>query len=209
IAADLLPERSSKLLPGLGMFGLGPWYTGDCTDYAEVRADERDTRVDIVSKGFLGLTVTCARCHDHKYDPISQKDYYALAGIFNASGFWEWNLAPEDEVARGKAYQAKVREVQNELTDFLETSVIDVAEALARDTSRHMMAGRRIRLSQTKLNVAAMATEEKLDPETLKRWIKYLGATDRQHPYLRAWDALMAKGGGTDEEARRVADEFQ
>jgi hypothetical protein len=209
IAADLLPERSSKLLPGLGMFGLGPWYTGDCTDYAEVRADERDTRVDIVSKGFLGLTVTCARCHDHKYDPISQKDYYALAGIFNASGFWEWNLAPEDEVARGKAYQAKVREVQNELTDFLETSVIDVAEALARDTSRYMMAGRRIRLSQTKLNVAAMATEEKLDPETLKRWIKYLGATDRQHPYLRAWDALMAKGGGTDEEARRVADEFQ
>ena len=211
IAADLLPEgeRSNKLLPGLGMFGLGPWYTGDCTDYAEVRADERDTRVDVLTKGLLGLTVTCARCHDHKYDPISQKDYYALAGVFNSSGFWEWNLAPDDQVARGKAYQAKVREAQNELTEFLETSVIDVAEALARDTSKYMMAGRKIRLSKTKLDPAAVAAEEKLDPETLRRWVKYLGATERMHPYLRDWDKLMASGGGTDEEAGRLADEFQ
>jgi cytochrome c553 len=209
IAADLLPDKSNKLLPGLGMFGLGPWNTGDCTDYAEVRADERDTRVDVVSKGLLGLTVTCARCHDHKYDPISQKDYYALAGIFNSSGYAEWNLASNEEVARGKAHQAKVREVQNALTEFLETSVIGVAETLARDTSRYMMAGRKIRRSKAKLDAGVVASEEKLDPETLKRWVKYLGATDRQHPYLRSWDTLMAKGGGSDEETRRLADEFQ
>ena len=110
IAADLLPdkEQSKKLLPGLGLFGVGPWYTNDCVVFTESRAEERDTRIDVLTKGFLGLTVTCARCHNHKYDPISQKDYYSLAGIFNSSGYWEYNLAQDELVAQSRAYQAKV-----------------------------------------------------------------------------------------------------
>ncbi len=44
--------------------------------------DDWDERVDAVSRGLLGLTVGCARCHDHKFDPILTKDYYALAGVF-------------------------------------------------------------------------------------------------------------------------------
>ncbi len=42
-------------------------------------------RIDVVCKGLLGLTVTCARCHDHKFDPIPQQDYYSLRGIFDSS----------------------------------------------------------------------------------------------------------------------------
>lgn len=76
IAADLLPEKERKdLMPALGFFGLGPWFTGDDVVFAEARANERDDKIDALTKGFLGLTVTCARCHDHKYDSISQKDY--------------------------------------------------------------------------------------------------------------------------------------
>src|SRR5581483_279450 len=44
-----------------------------------------DDRIDVVSRGLLGLTVACARCHDHKYDPIPQKDYYSLYGVFASS----------------------------------------------------------------------------------------------------------------------------
>ena len=60
IAADLLPDQRDpkKLLPGLGLFGLGPWNTGDCVVYNESRAEERDVEIDVLSKGFLGLTVT-------------------------------------------------------------------------------------------------------------------------------------------------------
>ncbi len=47
--------------------------------------DIYNDRIDTVSRGFLGLTVACARCHDHKYDAISQKDYYALYGVFASS----------------------------------------------------------------------------------------------------------------------------
>jgi cytochrome c553 len=211
IAADLLPDQpdETKLLPGLGLFGLGPWYTGDCVVYSDSRADERDTRVDVLSKGILGLTVTCARCHDHKYDPISQKDYYALAGIFYSSGYKEYNLAAAAQVSERQKYDAMVRVKQTELGEFLETSAVDVAQMLARETRRYMMASRKILTSKTKIDSAAVAGEEKLDAETLQRWVKYLGSTARQHPYLRDWDALMARGGGSDTDAERLADQFQ
>ena len=210
IAADLLPnnQQSKKLLPGLGLFGLGPWNTGDCVVYNESRAEERDSQIDVLSKGFLGLTVTCARCHDHKYDPISQKDYYALGSVFNASGYAEYNMAPDDQVARAKAFQEKLRAKQSAITDFMETSVIDVAETFARQTARYMLAGRRILQSKPKLDPAAIAAEEKLDPMALQRWVKYLGAKERQHPYLRDWDGLLARGG-SDAEAQRLAEQFQ
>jgi hypothetical protein len=210
IAADLLPGQPEpkKLLPGLGLFGLGPWYTGDCVVYSDSRADERDARIDVLTKGFMGLTVTCARCHDHKYDPISQKDYYALGGIFFASGYKEYNLAPADQVAQGQKYQAALRAKQGELGEFMEKSAVDVAKTLARQTSRYMMAGRRVLLSKPKLDAAAVASEEKLDPATFQRWIKYLGAKERQHPFLREWDRLMAKGG-SDQEAQPLADQFE
>jgi hypothetical protein len=81
LAADLLdgPARL-RHLPALGFLGLGPWYY-DNGAVEITRADERHDRVDAVSRGMLGLTVGCARCLDHKYDPIPTKDYYSLAGL--------------------------------------------------------------------------------------------------------------------------------
>ena len=54
-----------------------------------------------------------------------------------------------------------------------------------------------------------MAEAEKLDRETFQRWFKYLTATEKLHPYLEGWDALMAKGGGTDAEARKSRRSFR
>ncbi|HTM49056.1 MAG TPA: PSD1 and planctomycete cytochrome C domain-containing protein [Bryobacteraceae bacterium] len=210
IAADLLPgkERSRELLPGLGLFGLGPWFTADCVPFNESRAEERDPKVDVLTKAFLGMTVTCARCHDHKYDPISQKDYTALVGVFNSSGYTEYPLAPEEQFAGSRAYQAKVRARQDALGQFLEMTTIGVSRRAAQDTGRYMMGARQVLLGKSKAD-AAIASTEGLDPATFKRWIKYLGATEREHPYLKEWDALMARGGGTDAEAQRLAGEFQ
>lgn len=93
LAADLLPDFDRKDLPALGYIGTGPVYHKDprlSRDVIETFAsDDWDERVDAVSRGLLGLTVGCARCHDHKFDPISVQDYYALAGIFSSS--WEVN----------------------------------------------------------------------------------------------------------------------
>jgi hypothetical protein len=74
LAGDLMDKSVRyKMLPATGFIGLGPWYYDNGS--AEVtRADERHDRVDAVTRGFLGLTVQCARCHNHKYDPIPQTD---------------------------------------------------------------------------------------------------------------------------------------
>jgi cytochrome c553 len=93
IAADLLdgPGRLERL-PALGFFALGPVYYGD-----PQRLDQIDDRIDTLSRGFLGLTVACARCHDHKFDPIATKDYYALAGVFASTDYAEISLEPGRE----------------------------------------------------------------------------------------------------------------
>ena len=79
LAADQLPLGDDKRpLAALGFLTLGRRFTGNVHDII-------DDRIDVVTRGLLGLTVTCARCHDHKYDPIPTADYYSLYGVF-ASG---------------------------------------------------------------------------------------------------------------------------
>jgi hypothetical protein len=80
LAADKLPATRNNLtnLCALGFLTLGERFMG-------MQNDIINDRIDVVTKGFLGLTVTCARCHDHKFDPIPTKDYYSLHGIFASS----------------------------------------------------------------------------------------------------------------------------
>ncbi|MDX2039660.1 MAG: PSD1 and planctomycete cytochrome C domain-containing protein [Acidobacteriota bacterium] len=86
LAADLMPGTSRNDLRALGYLGMAPseWKEKKLSKELidNLLLEEWDERVDAVGRGMLGLSVACARCHDHKFDPISQKDYYALAGIF-------------------------------------------------------------------------------------------------------------------------------
>lgn len=83
LAADLVAPDQPQHLAALGFMGLGPKYYRRGSP--EVMADEWEDRVDVLTRGLLGLTVACARCHDHKFDPIGTEDYYALAGVFASS----------------------------------------------------------------------------------------------------------------------------
>jgi hypothetical protein len=79
LAADLLPLGEDKRpLAAMGFLTLGRRFLNNQQDII-------DDRIDVVTRGFMGLTVTCARCHDHKYDPIPTKDYYSLYGVFASS----------------------------------------------------------------------------------------------------------------------------
>jgi cytochrome c553 len=78
-------ERKKEVSPeeaaATGFLALGPW-AWFSYDRAQLRFDVADLQVDLVGRTFLGLTLGCARCHDHKFDPIPNKDYYGMAGIF-------------------------------------------------------------------------------------------------------------------------------
>jgi hypothetical protein len=102
LAADLFEPGDVKDLPALGFLGLGPKYYS--RGMLAVMADEWEDRVDVVGRGLLGLTVACARCHDHKFDPIPTEDYYGLAGIFASTRMLN---RPLDEKREKKGDEAK------------------------------------------------------------------------------------------------------
>ncbi len=115
LAADLLDVPHSELA-ALGFLGLSPVYHKEPKLAADVIsvivADEWDERLDTVTRSFLGLTVACARCHDHKFDPIKTDDYYALAGVMASTQLVEWPLvetSPEEAAA--------LTEVQRQIVD--------------------------------------------------------------------------------------------
>jgi len=99
LAADLLESTNSPNLAALGFLGLGPKYYN--RDRLDVMCDEWEDRVDTVARSFLGLTVACARCHDHKFDPVTMSDYYALAGVFASTRMV--NRLPDGKVEDSKA----------------------------------------------------------------------------------------------------------
>jgi hypothetical protein len=86
LAGDLVPKTPRSELVATGFLGAAPIYHKDGRLSKEVienlYMDDWDERVDVVTRGVLGLTVACARCHDHKFDPVTTRDYYALAGVF-------------------------------------------------------------------------------------------------------------------------------
>ncbi len=88
LAGDLMPSDSDEVrndrLTATGFLSLGPKLLAE-PDKPKMVMDIVDEQIEVTSKAFLGLTVTCARCHNHKFDPIPTKDYYALAGIFKST----------------------------------------------------------------------------------------------------------------------------
>jgi hypothetical protein len=207
LAADSLDEKIRvKMLPALGFLGLGPWFY-DNGAVEITRADERHDRVDVISRGFLGLTVGCARCYDHKYDPIPTKDYYAMAGVFANTTYYEYPLAPKAVVDEYKTQEKQIESKEKLLHEFLEKESEQLAESLALQSSRYMQAAWKV-LGEPKEEAFWVVQEQKLDYELLDRWLKFLVKPPKFYPYLTRWQEMI-KRGGTAEEAKTLADEFQ
>lgn len=208
LAGDLLeePERA-EAIGGLGFLGGGPWYY-DIANPAVARADERDDRVDVTTRGFLGLTVGCARCHDHKYDPVGTHDYHAVAGIFNNTEYYEYPIAAEDEAEAYKRDQEFIKGLRKGLGDYLNTESAQLARVLSLQVSRYMMAAWQV-AGKPQLPSEQAAARAKVDLETLQRWVRFLAKEPKHYPYLKDWQAMIARGDAEEAEAQGLADDFQ
>jgi mono/diheme cytochrome c family protein len=115
IAGDLIdgPGRLERLA-ALGFFAVGPVYYGDAKKF-----DQYADRIDTLTRGVLGLTVACARCHDHKFDPIPTTDYYALAGIFASTEYQEVPCAPKEQIEAYDKAQSAVQKKTQEINAYL------------------------------------------------------------------------------------------
>jgi hypothetical protein len=126
LAADRIHaegKTDKRTLAAMGYLTLGRRFLNN-------KHDIIDDRIDVVCRGLLGLTVTCARCHDHKYDPIPTKDYYSLYGVF-ASSTEPKELPLIGEPERTPAYRAfekKLTELEQAVTQFREANKVELAK---------------------------------------------------------------------------------
>ncbi len=192
IAGDLSPKPRRHLERGFNesILGTGWAFLGEeihaPVDTRQDENDRIDNRIDVLSKTFLGLTVSCARCHDHKFDAISQRDYYALAGFFISSGQrlarFE-TMEHEQEVARQLA-ELKARWATNLTAKLLATQapvlarvkdyLAAAAEAATAETNAAPTAGGRLRASSLPPAITnaigRLAAEHSLDTNILGQW---------------------------------------
>ena len=206
IAGDLIAGKTpgnrdagseeGRLAGGLGFYGLSSLLQG------------QDDRVDATVRGFLALTVGCARCHDHKFDPIPTEDYYALLGIFNSTELDEYPLAKAPVVEEYERQEEKVGTEEEAFEQFLAIQSVQLVDVLSSQTSHYITAAWQV-LGPLEPDVERVARSESLDLETLERWVRYLGATPRHHPLFGEWDKLLAARDPTAKQVTGLAASMQ
>src|SRR5262249_32688717 len=127
--------------------------------------DDWDERVDAVSRGLLGLTISCARCHDHKFDPITTKDYYGLVGVFASTMRAERPLADVDPKV-----EQRYLWVQNRLFDLRYATNLLTGEASTVVGSEARVAKWKVEIEALKAEMTAMQEQYPLLVKSLEKY---------------------------------------
>lgn len=195
IAGDLLPSPRVNVDTGVNesLAATGFWYMHQATHApVDVRLDQNDridNQIDVFSKAFLGMTVSCARCHDHKFDAISMADYYALAGFMKSSRQQHAYLDPTGAISEGterlqRATERIERTIKESFTEH---------EPLSTPVFPYLMAS--AQLKSEAADAASVASQFGLDAARLQSWMDSLSnasVNEPSHPlylWTRAVDA--------------------
>jgi hypothetical protein len=169
------------------MLSLGPW---GGIDRKKRLADIVDDQIDTVSRTFLGLTVACARCHDHKFDPLTTADYYGLAGVFYSSrvisdkGYLSHGtqrlrvpLVPPADVEKHRRHAARLAELGQKLEAEVEGRYAAFAATLLPQTAQYLLESWEYAnrpADQAGVSAEDWAKKRGLHPFALTRWVEYL-----------------------------------
>ena len=190
LAADRLTASTpnSPHLAALGLYNVGERFIND-------RLLINDDRIDVIGRGLMGLTVACARCHDHKFDPIPSRDYYALYSIINSS------TEPDDPALPviGKAanpadatdYDKKVAEIETKLFDFKKK--IHAELRTPEQITSYLLFAQETQGMDKDSEFRGKAGQRKLRDAVAFKWKGFLqrhALSARPHPAFVAWKRL-------------------
>ncbi|MBK9171285.1 MAG: DUF1553 domain-containing protein [Bryobacterales bacterium] len=208
LAGDQVAAGDPAVEAGTGFLVAGPFDTVGIADLAgtlQKRANALDDIVTATAAGFLGLTVNCARCHDHKFDPIPQTDYYRLQSIFGGVQFAERPWAPPAEIARYEAALHPLRKREDELAREI---------AALRDRAKPLLAERRAGIEASfRPPVDPKGTEERFAPvrvRFLRMRIESASSPSVSLDELEVFDAAgrnIALGATASASSTRMADD--
>ncbi|HEY6225934.1 MAG TPA: DUF1549 domain-containing protein, partial [Verrucomicrobiae bacterium] len=208
LAADFLDLGEDKRpLAAMGFLTLGRRFLNQEPDII-------DDRIDVTMRGLQAMTVGCARCHDHKFDPIPTKDYYSLYGVFASSiePAEKPLLGTESLPAEYPAYKAEREKRVNDRAKFVhdnEEKTLDILREKAGDYLLTAWEGKKL---ENDSKIESLAKERKLDAGVVHRWINKLdswkGATN--DPIWKPWFAFAALDEKTfAEKAGELAARFE
>jgi hypothetical protein len=170
LAADLLPLGDDKKpLRALGFLTLGGRFMNN-------QHDILDDRIDVVTRGLLGLTVTCARCHDHKFDPIPTKDYYSLYAVFAACDEPEVPplYEPPPKTAEYEKFAKELAAREKKLSDFLDAKKAALGKGAIDRVGEYLLAAHQQRDKPRTDEFMLLADGNDLNPKMIVRYQAYL-----------------------------------
>jgi hypothetical protein len=186
LAADRVVPAQSESLAAMGFLTLGRRFLG-------VTPDIIDDRIDVVCRGLMGLTVGCARCHDHKYDPIPTADYYSLYGVFqNSVEHVEPLSAPKSEAH--KEFVAGLQERQKKYDDYFSAQRAEAELRFRTRIADYLLAQRELdKYPEQTFN--QLVNKEDMIPGVVHLWSSYLEQCEEAgDPIFAAWIAFAKLG---------------
>lgn len=189
LAADQIATKNNNSnLPALGFLTVGAKFVNNVHD-------QIDDRIDVVMRGMMGLTVSCARCHDHKFDPVPQSDYYALYGVFRSC--YEPVVLPtfeaEPTTTEYLEYKKGLNERLQELEQFIEAQRKQIMDGARSRISEYLMAVHQRRHHPPTENFMTITDKGSLIPKVISRYEIYLTKTAKnEDPIWSIWHALSA-----------------
>jgi len=176
-------------LAALGFLTVGRRFLG-------VKHDIIDDRIDVLTRGTMGLTVACARCHDHKYDPVSMRDYYSLYGVFNSSTEQTVALMPvreQEQENNQSEFWKGLRQRQEKLQSTFQKKRAELAARLRARTADYLAAVLEAGKLPSEEFYAIMSADD-LNPVVVRQWESYLfkhrTGFDRVFGLWHAWAGL-------------------
>jgi len=188
LAADLLDAPGNRqALPALGFITVGDHFSNNTHDIL-------DDRIDVVTRGLLGLTVACARCHDHKFDPVSTADYYAMYGVFRSSSEPMVPPAAADPALTEtyEEFELVLHEKQNKLRDFVESKHREIVHGGRTRVAEYLMTFYAQRNQPLTESFMLIADKGDVNPAVVSRWRAHIDRASATNSIWAPWHAFAA-----------------
>jgi hypothetical protein len=203
LAADQARPDDRAALAAMGYLTLGRRFLG-------VTHDIIDDRIDVVGRGMLGLTIGCARCHDHKFDPIPTEDYYSLYGVFqNCTERLTQIAQPAVRDKKYEAFEAELTKREQALAKAMAKAREEVAAAVRQKTGDYLFAQSQIE-KYPEETFSQILSKDDVNPIFVRRWQTYLlKQAKAEDPIFLMWRRFASSSiGDFAERSRDVASEF-
>ncbi len=164
------------------------------------KAVEIESQIDLISKSFLGLTLACARCHEHKFDPIPTSDYYALAGILRSSHNKLIEIDSPHRQEKTELTCQQLAEIDRRIDILTRSANVSARLNAAHRLSEYLHAAGSLSLldsAEAAKKLSPMATQHDLAEPVLQRWYEAIVRTQESGDrFLVPWVRMMARGDG-------------